>query len=418
MIFGELILNNEKYHFQFEDYELSIHRFETDYSDFKDMKDLFSFKPLKLPKTLTGICYPDKHIIFFMQISHTGMTNNVKKLSVRSYFEIKSEFHFPQPISQITICAEELNYIYPPSLMYSQTRNEKDGITTINITRPRQSYSWDFVLDAKKITVSSGYYQKYKWGTTPVQIKSALYFSFSPTDNYEFVIRLFDILHRLLQFLCYRQNIHSTEANIYAQDENGRDVTIGIFSAKWISELPPETNERVLQKVIPFKLIGNSLSPVLQRLADRTLYFHHLPDNSIDAGRFTPARAIMLTAAFEWEHCQIYLGGNTKANNKGNFKDRLIKALKDHADCIETFAKAKYSMNNKTYTINAAAEKIKEARNSFAHGEITMSYDLETLLGLVIMPYLVYAMQLRSAGMDADHIRKAINYLFDLRISL
>ena len=59
MVFGELILNNEKYHFQFEDYELHIHRFETDISDHEDMEDLFSFKPIKLPDTLIGTCYPD-----------------------------------------------------------------------------------------------------------------------------------------------------------------------------------------------------------------------------------------------------------------------------------------------------------------------------------------------------------------------
>ena len=42
MIFGELILNNEKYHFQFEDYELQIHRFETENSDYENIEDLSS----------------------------------------------------------------------------------------------------------------------------------------------------------------------------------------------------------------------------------------------------------------------------------------------------------------------------------------------------------------------------------------
>ena len=301
--------------------------------------------------------------------------------------------------------------------MYSQTRSESDGITAINITHPRQSYNWEFVLESKKITVSSGFYSTYKWGTTPVQIQSALYFTFSPTDDFEFVVHLFDILHRLLQFLCYRQNIHCTGANIYTP-ENKKQLSIGSFSAKWISELQPESNNRILEKVIPFELIGNSLGDILQRLADRTLYFRHLPDNSFDERRITPARSIMLAAAFEWEYSYVYLGGNPNAANKGSFKKRLVRSLTDYSDCIEIFAKAKYSMNNKTYTVDTTAEKIKEARNSFAHGDIAIDYDLETFLGLSIMPYLVYAMQLRSAGMDANHIRKAINNLFDLHISV
>lgn len=416
MIFGELILNNEKYHFQFEDYELQIHRCETENSDYENIEDLFSFKTIKVPDTLLGTCYPDNHKILFMQISHTGMTNNVKKFTVRSYFEIKSAFSFPQPISQITICAEELNNIYPPSLMYSQTRSKDGGITAINIQRPRQSYSWEFSLDNQKITVSSGFFHTYKWGSTPVQIQSALYFSFDPTDNYEFVVHLFDILHRLLQYLCYRQNIHCTGTNIYALDEDNRQISIGVFSAKWISELQPESSIRILEKVISFDLIGDSLSNILQRLADHTLYFLHLPDNSLDERRITPARSIMLAAAFEWEYSQIYLGGSTK--NKGSFYDRLVRAFTDYADCIEIFAKYKYSLNKKSYAIDSTARKITKARNNFAHGDISMEYDLETLLGISLMPYLVYAMQLRAAGINTRNIRNAINKLFDLRISV
>ena len=47
-----------------------------------------------------------------------------------------------------------------------------------------------------------------------------------------------------------------------------------------------------------------------------------------------------------------------------------------------------------------------------------MEYDLETLLGISLMPYLIYAMQLRAAGIDAGNIRNAINKLFDLRVSV
>ena len=414
MIFGELTLNNEKYHFQFDNYELYIHRFNTEISEYKDMEDILSFHSMEMPQTLIGMCYPDDHYIYFMQINHYGTTNNVKKFTVKSYFEIKNAYDFPQPISQISICAEELNTIYPPSLMYSQSRNEEGGVSAINIQRPRRYYHWEFSLDGKKVSVSSGFNHTYRWGTTPVQIQSALYCSFERTDNYEFVVRLFDILHRLLQYLCYRQNVHCTKTEIYIHGENERDIPIGIFSAKWISEFQPETNDKIKEKTIPFEFIGNAMSRIIQRLADRTLYFFHLPDNSIDEHRITPARSIMLAAAFEWEFSQVYLGGNTK--KKGSFNDRLVKALTDYSDCIEKFASFKYSLNGKSYSIETTARKIMKARNNFAHGDIKMEYDLETLLGLSIMPYLIYAMQLQDAGVSSDNIREAIKRLFDLRV--
>ena len=71
-------------------------------------------------------------------------------------------------------------------------------------------------------------------------------------------------------------------------------------------------------------------------------------------------------------------------------------------------------MNNKTYSVDAVAETIKDARNDFAHGDIKIYYDLETLLGFVILPYLIYSMQLRAAGMSTDSIKQSIKNLFVL----
>lgn len=414
MVFGELTINGEKYHFQFDNYELHIHRFSTEVSQYKDTEDIFSFQSMKIPPTLIGKCYPDDHYILFMQLTHYGTTNNVKKFIVRSYFEIKSAYGFPQPISQISIYAEELNMIYPPYLMYSQSLEENGHVSAINIEPPRQHYHWEFNLDGKKVIVSSGFNHTYRWGTTPLQIQSALFCSFEATDNYEFIMHLFDILHRLLQYLCYRQNVHCTGTDIYILEDSGRYTSIGCFSAKWISELQPETNKRNMERVIPFELIGNAMDHMLQRLADGTLYFLHLPDNSIDERRITPGRSVMLAAAFEWEFSQVYLGGNTK--KKGKFYDRLVQALTDHSDCIEKIAKFKYSINDRSYCVESAARKIMKARNNFAHGDIKMEYDLETLLGLSIMPYLIYAMQLRAMGVSTENICEAMRKLFDLRL--
>ena len=348
-----------------------------------------------------------------MQLSSAGFSNNVKKILVGSYFEIKANNNFPLPISQINIAADELNYIYPPSQMYSYTRNDKGMISTMNFTSPRQSFEWKFTLDKKEITVSSGFSHNYRWDATPVQIQSMLYFDFEPTEDYEFVIHVFDIGQRLLQYLCYRQNINCIGADIYVLDENDKHIKIGIFNAKWMCDQTPETEKRILEKSISFSLVGDAMERLLQRLADRTLYYRHIPDNSKDERRITPARSIMLTAAFEWEYKQNYCGGNKP---KGVFKDRLIKALNDYSDCIALFAQRVFSLNNKVYSVDVVAERIKDARNDFAHGDIKIDYDLETLLGLAILPYLIYAMQLRAAGADSDAIKKSINNLFDLHM--
>ena len=414
VIIGELILKDEHYHFQFEDYLLKIYKVGTDTDALEAMIEAFTSPRKKdLPETLMGTCYPDGHKILFMQLSSAGFSNNVKKISVGSYFEIKPNTNFPLPISQITIVADELNLIYPPSQMYSYTRDDKGMITAMNFTSPRQSFEWEFDLDQKKITVSSGFSHSYRWNTMPIQVQSTLYFGFEPTENYEFVVHVFDIGQRLLQYLCYRQNINCTEAGIYVLVDNGKHAKIGGFSAKWMCDQLLETEKRILERNIPFSLVGDAMSQLLQRLSDGTLYYRHIPDNSKDERRITPARSIMLTAAFEWEYKQIYLAGKKPTDS---FKNRLVKALNDYSDCIEIFANRVYSLNNVTYSIDAVAERIKDARNDFAHGDIKIDYDLETLLGLAILPYLIYAMQLRAAGMEVESIKRSINSLFALRM--
>ncbi len=78
-----------------------------------------------------------------------------------------------------------------------------------------------------------------------------------------------------------------------------------------------------------------------------------------------------------------------RSSRSSNLGCRLFTAY-DYADCIEIFAKYKYSLNKKSYAIDSTARKITKARNNFAHGDISMEYDLETLLGISLMPYLVY----------------------------
>lgn len=415
-IIGELVLRDENYHFQFEDFLLQIHKVGTDTDALEAMIEAFSSSPKKdLPETLMGICYPDGHKILFMQLSSAGFSNNVKKISVGSYFEIKPNTNFPLPISQITLSADELNSIYPPSQMYSYTLDDKGMISKMNFERPKQSFEWKFNLDNHEITASSGYSHSYRWGTTPIQINSLLYFGFEPTDDYEFVLHVFDLGNRLLQYLCFRQNINCSDLGIYVLSDNGNNVRIGSFYAKWMCDQSPETNEKNLKKCIPYHLIGSSMGNLLQRFADSTLYYRHFPYNSKDERRITPARTIMLTAAFEWEYRQFYLNGN-KPNKNDYFKKRLARSLSDFSDCIEIFAKRLYSVNSVQYSIDSAAEKVKNARHAFAHGDITMHYDLETLLGIAILPYLIYAMQLRSAGMSNDAIKHSINHLFGLQM--
>ena len=63
-------------------------------------------------------------------------------------------------------------------------------------------------------------------------------------------------------------------------------------------------------------------------------------------------------------------------------------------------------------------QRLADQRNHFAHGDLDKDFIGLSLLDLVYMEYVVYAMQLRFYGMNDEKIRKSINELFDLNFAL
>lgn len=56
--------------------------------------------------------------------------------------------------------------------------------------------------------------------------------------------------------------------------------------------------------------------------------------------------------------------------------------------------------------------------NHYAHGDIDKAFIDESLLDVIFLEYLVYAIQLKSFGVSDENNRKAINDLFHLNYAL
>ena len=59
-------------------------------------------------------------------------------------------------------------------------------------------------------------------------------------------------------------------------------------------------------------------------------------------------------------------------------------------------------------------QRLASQRNHFAHGDLDKDFIGYSLLDLIYMQYIVYAMQLRYYGVSDQNIRRAINELFGL----
>lgn len=57
-------------------------------------------------------------------------------------------------------------------------------------------------------------------------------------------------------------------------------------------------------------------------------------------------------------------------------------------------------------------ERLASQRNNFTHGNLDKEFDVDSLLDLSFLEYLVYAMQLRRIGISKENIHHALDALF------
>jgi hypothetical protein len=212
-----------------------------------------------------------------------------------------------------------------------------------------------------------------------------------------------------------------------------------------------ESEKTIRDKVIDFELLQNNLGEIFQAFSDGSVYLDHIPYNSRDKNKISPARFILVMAAFEWEFRNIYGDIKTKENEKFrnakngiigfleekingssgkekeytkkykkiiensdmSLSERINRALKDYADILEVFITSLYKMNNiENYKYSEIALRLETQRNNYAHGNIDKELNGLVILDLIIMEWLNYAMVLNKIGMDRNIIKKSINKLF------
>lgn len=91
---------------------------------------------------------------------------------------------------------------------------------------------------------------------------------------------------------------------------------------------------------------------------------------------------------------------------------------KDFGEIINVFGNRLYSLNKESMKYNKMGERLSKQRNNFAHGNLDKEFIGNSLLDLIYLEYVVYAMQLRQMGLSNENIQKSINDLFSCRLAL
>ena len=403
---------------------------------------------------LKGICNETgQTMVFIPKNQQVGCYNCVLVIAVEAYLIQK----YPREwIDRVSFECKELDGIFDTEQCIEKNEWSNKGIINVSTKDfdATTSKLQIFNVDGKEISVYFGITRRREkvFDGSLLTVHSVMYFEFEKTQNFLFVLQLWKYAKVFIQYLCYRENVWMGKTVIAAPADNGLHEP---FAELTVVEDKTEEDKKIFEqkRCISQELIAGCEGKLLTDIANGNLYLRHLPKSYKDGLRIDAARFVMITAAFEWEFKRCYPEGiikkestrkveeeatNTlqklidestgKLKSKYKFLQRLIKSDplqseisqvgKDYDGIIGGFGKVLYSRNDIELDYNKMGERLANQRNHFAHGDLDQEFIGSSLLDLVFLKYIIYAMQLKYYGISDENIKNAINDLFHLNYRL
>ncbi len=403
---------------------------------------------------LKGICNETgQTIIFIPKKQQVGCYNCVLVIAVEAYF---IEKYYREWIDRVSFECKELDGIFDTEQCIEKNEWSREGIINVSTKDfdATTSNSQIFNVDGKEISVYFGITRRREkvFNGSLLTVHSVMYFEFEKTQDFLFVFKLWKFAKVFIQYLCYRESVWMGKTVIAAPADKGLHEP---FAELIVVEDRIEEDKKVLEqkRCISQKLIAGCEGKMLADVSNGNLYLRHLPKSHKDGLKIDAARFVMITAAFEWEFRRCYPEGiikkeSTKAveeektsefqklidkstgklKNKYKFLQKLIKSDplqseisqvgKDYDEIIGEFGKNLYLRNDVKLNYNEMGERLADQRNHFAHGDLDQEFIGSSLLDLIFLEYIIYAMQLKYYGVSNENIRNAINDLFHLNYRL
>lgn len=407
---------------------------------------------------LTAHCNETNQRIVFLpkQGSTLGFNNTVVIIEIKSFVVCETN---DNNFNRVTFSCPEMNYIHPINKAFTiKIPNEfaKEGVAYFNTqnfdltTTDKQK----FIVDEKEVQVFFEISRtiSFKIDKPPLTLESVMHFEFDATNDYSFILRLWQIARDFIRFLCYRNNIFITKIDLSTSDDDGKYKN---FAKMYINNRDEESEELPLQKGRYIKQIhiAGKEGEILSDIASDSIYLRHLPETFESGHHINAARFVMITAAFEWEFRRLYPDGIKKSeatinaenavyeeiqkeidNSSGKkksiykFLQRLVRSDslqseiiqigKDFSGIVDVFGKHLYQINGEELKYSEMGQRLSDQRNHFAHGDLDKDFIGLSLLDLMFLEYVVYAMQLKNYGLSDIEIQRSINELFHCGLAL
>lgn len=418
-------------------------------------KGAYTFGPLPKMETpfLIGSCNETgAKLIFLPWIgANIGRENSVLLVRIAAFIECRTR---NQAISKISFTSPELDCIYPVTQGYSCAFDAQGVNSTGVIKVQTEDFSETttekrtFTIDDTEVQISFGISRSFSTsvGQPPLTLHSTMIMEFAPTEDYAFLMRAWYVAKEFIQFMCYRRNVFLPSAVLSTPAGNGMTrqcATLYVLGEACDNEFEVLKKGRYIK--LPHLLGREHL--ILNDIAARTLYTRHLPDTYESGNRINAARFVMTTAAFEWEFSRAYPDGIKKSNSRLNaehealaqiqtlidnstgklksiyqflhgligsspLQAKLILIGKDFDEIIGIIGKRLYSLNDTELLYSEMGKRIADQRNHYAHGDLDIDFIDLSLLDVVFLERIIYAMQLKFYGVENKSIQQAVNELF------
>ena len=404
---------------------------------------------------LKGYCNElNQRIIFFAKNCriHRFNLGQSLKIDIETY-SIQKYDGKENEINRLDFYSDEINYIFffLVSLEYPEWLENGNISVKVKEFEKTTSVPKDFFVDSKRVKIFFSIFRgtSKQIGHAPLELRSSMIFEFDNTTDYSFILLLINIAKEFIQFLCYRKDIVFDNINMLSLCQDGKYMKVGTL---YENDDFIDKEEKIFSRCINYKCIQGYEGKILNDIAEKKLYLRHIPISYKSGCFIDSARFIIIVTAFEWTFKQLYKEGvpkkdkTIKAENEveievgklrdeatGKKKDiykflyklvrstnlstKIIQVGKDYSKILNNFGNWLYSKNEETLNYKKTGERLAEQRNHFAHGALDEEFIELSLLDLVFLEYIIYALQLKNYNIEDKKIKDAIKNLFGVPIA-
>ena len=300
--------------------------------------------------------------------------------------------------------------------------------------------------------VTSVGYSSSKEGTDPLSVKSIVRTSFSESMDLEYLVNTLQCFGLLLEYITNRRNIGLHDIDLIWKTEEGLFSSGGRLLFK--QPLQYEDDKRRYKRIISYNILGENSAKIIELFSNNEITNRHIRNTIGDQNHYTPAVLIMILSTFEKEYSSIFgqdykrsetyseikelvlssvdklIESNTGKRKKylksikrqlqkldNSYSKMVLISLRECADIIKPFILQKYGEYNESI-LNDISQRINEMRNDIAHCKLDIDYVPNHINDIKIVEYLIYAIRLKSIGLETESIQKAINALFGLNMAI